>query len=133
MKDLLTQARAVEARLREKYNSFHGWEVPDTISSLITALEAAQANKPFQPDWVNYHQGYANGKAEALMYTDKCTDLYLWLIKQKASPSTTPYGECTLTFDVEGEARHAWGRALEEGKGMTACIDAAIKAQGDAK
>lgn len=62
----------------------------------------------------------------AMEAAEKYVRPYQWLLKQKASPSTTPYGECTLTFDVLGESRHAWGRAVEAGKGMTACIEAAI-------
>jgi len=42
MKDLITQARAVEARLREYVEHYHVLQGADTISSLITALEAAQ-------------------------------------------------------------------------------------------
>lgn len=34
--------------------------------SISTALAQQEADKPFQPDWVNYRQGYENGKAEAL-------------------------------------------------------------------
>ena len=104
----------------------------DMANEILDAAEQApqptELTKPFQPDWANYQQGYANGRDEAMEAAEKYVKPYQWLLKQKASPSTTPYGECTLTFDVEGEARHAWGRAVEAGKGMTACIEAAIAA-----
>ena len=32
-----------------------------------TALAQQEADKPFQPDWVNYRQGVEDGKAEALL------------------------------------------------------------------
>ena len=37
------------------------------IESLRTALAQQEADKPFQPDWVNYRQGVEDGKAEALL------------------------------------------------------------------
>ena len=103
------------------------------IAAAEQAPQPSELTKPFQPDWANYQQGYANGRDEAMEAAEKYVKPYQWLLKQKASPSTTPYGECTLTFDVEGEARHAWGRAVEAGKGMTACVEAAIAAQKGTK
>ena len=38
----------------------------DAIESLRTALAQQEADKSFQPDWVNYRQGVEDGKAEAL-------------------------------------------------------------------
>ena len=36
------------------------------FETLRTALAQHEADKPFQPDWVNYRQGVADGKVEAL-------------------------------------------------------------------
>ena len=38
----------------------------DAFAELRAALAQHEADKPFQPDWVNYRQGVEDGKAEAL-------------------------------------------------------------------
>jgi hypothetical protein len=107
MTELKTQACAIEQRLRRDA-VYKVWGAPeveaaDTISSLIAELEAAQENAA----------------------------RYQCLLKQKASPSTTVYGECTLTFDIAGEAIHAWGRTLEAGEKYQADLCLALRTENE--
>ena len=131
MKDLIQNARAVEARLRGYSNTTinrFGHEGCDAINALITALEAAQptfAIDGMTPSQFAMRELYefqeatgcdtgaqAKGKLEA---AQKDAERYRWL-----------RDEAFNSFIVENMTvypRH----------GLDAEIDAAIKAQGDAE
>lgn len=54
-------------------STIHPWQRKSLESAhevLRTALIQQEADNPFQPDWVNYRQGFENGKAEALEQVD---------------------------------------------------------------
>ena len=120
MKDLIQNARAVEARLREntEYCELLEVQAADTISSLITALEAAQklhvAHAVTLKDQL---EGALTAKEEAQKDTERLDYL---------ETQCEAYG-----FEDE----HLGNRWVLDGPFCSArkCIDAAIKAQGDAK
>ena len=142
MKDLLTQARAVEARLRELEYEMQE-EAADTITSLITALEAAQptfAIDGMTPSQFAMRELYefqeatgcdtgaqAKGKLEA---AQKDAERYRWL-KDNRSYHYSMQPDSPAEHGIEYQWQQ--GTYEERHQGLDGSIDAAIKAQGDAK
>ena len=77
MKDLITQARAVEARLRSKkvwLGDKQMDQIADTISSLCTALEAAQKDaERYRAIRTN---GYVDMNRHSIRQQDELLDLF---------------------------------------------------------
>ena len=48
------------------YNNYSNGEVEELITWANEAADMLAADAPFAPDWANYRQGVANGRAEAL-------------------------------------------------------------------
>ena len=136
MKDLITQARAVEARLRELEYEMQE-EAADTISSLCTALEAAQRYKLLA-------DAAALSIEELLVELEaaqKDAERYRWLknrieVRKQAAVNGSVRDSIsvrigyafidatTRTFPKEYE--------VEISAKLDQAVDAAIKAQGDA-